>query len=64
MVVKYQDDYWLYHGERNGELLMLTHLSTGQVIEAAPRDAEIMKTKQQLTQVLESLQEREGNVKR
>lgn len=58
MIVKYQDDYWLYDGERNGELLMLKHLSTGQAVEAAPRDAEIMKTEQQLAKVLESLQEK------
>jgi len=58
MIVKYQDDYWLYHGERNGELLILTHLSTGQVVEAAPREIEIMKTEQQLAKVLESLQEK------
>ena len=63
MIVKYQDDYWLYHGERNGELLMLKHLSTGKAVEAAPRDAEIMKTQQQLAQVIEALQERDGNVK-
>ncbi len=58
MVVKYQDDYWLYDGERNGELLMLKHLSTGKAVEAAPREIEIMKTEQQLAKVLESLQEK------
>ena len=58
MIVKYQDDYWLYHGKRNGELLMLKHLSTGKAVEVAPRDAEIMKTEQQLAKVLESLQEK------
>ena len=58
MIVKYQDDYWLYHGQRNGELLMLKHLRTGKIVEAAPRETEIMKSQQQLAKVLESLQER------
>ena len=58
MIVKYQDDYWLYDGQRNGELLVLKHLSTGQAVEAAPREVEIMKTQQQLAQALESLQEK------
>ncbi len=58
MIVKYQDNYWLYHGQRNGELFILKHLSTGKAVEAAPRDTEIMKTEQQLAKVLESLQEK------
>ncbi len=58
MIVKYQDDYWLYHGERNGELLMLKHLSTGKAVEVAPREIEIMKSQQQLAQVSKSLQEK------
>jgi len=56
MIVKYLDDYWLYDGERNGELLILKHLSTGETVEAAPREVEIMKTKQQLAKASESLQ--------
>ncbi len=51
MIVKYQDDYWLYDGERNGELLILKHLSTGKIVEAAQKDVEIVKTKQQLADV-------------
>lgn len=51
MIVKYQDDYWLYDGQRNGELLMLKHLSTGKIVEAAQKDVEIVKTKQQLADV-------------
>jgi len=51
MIVKYQDDYWLYHGTRNGELLILKHLSTGKIVEVAQKDVEIMKTKQQLADV-------------
>jgi hypothetical protein len=51
MIVKYQDDYWLYDGERNGELLILKHLSTGKIVEVAQKDVEIMKTKQQLADV-------------
>ena len=51
MIVKYQDNYWLYHGQRNGELLILKHLSTDKTVEVAPRDVEIMKTKQQLADV-------------
>ena len=51
MIVKYLDDYWLYDGQRNGELLILKHLSTGETVEAAPRDVEIMKNKQQLADV-------------
>ncbi len=51
MIVKYQDDYWLYHGTRNGELLILKHLSTGKIVEAAQKDVEIVKTKQQLADV-------------
>jgi len=58
MIVKYLDDYWLYDGERNGELLMLKHLSTGKAVEVAQRDVEIMKSQQQLAEVLESLQEK------
>jgi len=58
MIVKYLDDYWLYDGERNGELLILKHLSSGKVAEASPKDIEIMKTKQQLAKVAESLQKR------
>jgi len=60
MIVKYQDDYWLYHGQRNGELLILTHLSTGKTVEAAPRDVEIMKTKQQLADVAALLKKHKG----
>ena len=60
MIVKYQDDYWLYHGERNGELLILKHLSTGKAVEAAPRDVEIMKTKQQLADVAALLKKHKG----
>ena len=41
MIVKYLDDYWLYDGQRNGELLILKHLSTGETVEAAPRDVAI-----------------------
>jgi len=58
MIVKYQDDYWLYHGQRNGELLILKHLSTGKAVEVALKDVKIMKTEQQLAKVLESLQEK------
>ena len=58
MIVKYQDDYWLYHGQRNGELLILKHLSTGKAVEVALNDVKIMKTEQQLAKVLESLQEK------
>ncbi len=43
MIVKYQDDYWLYHGQRNGELLMLTHLSTGKTVEAAQKTAKMIE---------------------
>jgi len=60
MIVKYQDDYWLYDGERNGELLILKHLSTGETVEAAPRDVEIMKTKQQLADVAALLKKHKG----
>ena len=60
MIVKYLDDYWLYHGQRNGELLILKHLSTGKTVEAAPRDVEIMKTKQQLADVAALLKKHKG----
>jgi len=60
MIVKYLDDYWLYDGERNGELLILKHLSTGETVEAAPRDVEIMKTKQQLADVATLLKKHKG----
>jgi len=63
MIVKYQDDYWLYHGQRNGDLLTLKHLSTGKIVEAAQREVEIMKSKQQLAKVSEFLRERKGNVR-
>jgi len=59
MIVRYQDNYWLYHGQRNGELLMLKHLSTSsRTVEVESREIEIMKSQQQLAEVLESLQER------
>jgi len=59
MIVKYQDGYWLYDGQRNGELLMLKHLSTGsRTVEVESREIEIMKSQQQLAKVLESLQEK------
>ena len=60
MIVKYLDDYWLYDGQRNGELLILKHLSTGETVEAAPRDVEIMKTKQQLADVAALLKKHKG----
>ena len=60
MIVKYQDNYWLYHGQRNGELLILKHLSTDKTVEAAPRDVEIMKTKQQLADVAALLKKHKG----
>ena len=60
MIVKYQDDYWLYDGQRNGELLVLKHLSTGQAVEAAPREVEIMKTQQQLADVAALLKKHKG----
>jgi hypothetical protein len=55
MIVKYQDKYWLYDGQRNGELLKLKRLGTGRAAEAAPREVEIMKTKQQLAEASKSL---------
>ena len=59
VIVKYQDDYWLYHRQRNGELLMLKHLSiAGKTTEAAQKDVDIMKSQEQLATVLESLQEK------
>jgi len=60
LIVKYLDDYWLYDGERNGELLLLKHLNTGETVEAAPRDVEIMKTKQQLADVAALLKKHKG----
>ena len=60
MIVKYQNDYWLYDGQRNGELLVLKHLSTGQAVEAAPREVEIMKTQQQLADVAALLKKHKG----
>lgn len=60
MIVKYQDNYWLYHGQRNGELLILKHLSTDKTVEVAPRDVEIMKTKQQLADVAALLKKHKG----
>ena len=60
MIVKYQDNYWLYHGEKKGELLMLKHLSTGRAVEAAPRDVEIMKSQQQLADVAAVLKKHKG----
>ena len=60
MVVKYLDDYWLYDGQRIGELLILKHLSTGETVEAASREIEIMKTKQQLTDVATLLKKHKG----
>ena len=51
MIVKYQGKYWEYHGQKNGELLMLESFGAGQTVEAASKDVEIMKTFKQLSEV-------------